>query len=290
MSKNENDKTLIEELKEYVSSYGIVKKEDIINKYEKAHSRGYSKETIGRRLDDLVSAGIIEKLSAKQVKKYGINATDNREKYFMLKGNTEIKKHIDTVFELFEGGDCEDKLAALGEMDTYKNYYILEPLQLDILVKNLSEKDIELSYQLIVVIYHYIVDKNIQPSDINLLLTKLRLLLKNIPPLSQQRPVLRGNIIALLCMYDDEAVVEQLIEDAKTMENFADVKDEYDKLYAASLIEKNRTRLFNLEIELRKKGKHKNAKVLSQIRHQARKGIDIAVLDGNVNTPGADLK
>lgn len=290
MSKNKNDKTLIEELKEYVSSYGIVKKEDILNKYKKAHLRGYSKETIGRRLDDLVSAGIIDKLSAKQAKKYGINATDNREKYFMLKENTEIKKHIDTIFKLFYGGDCEDKLAALGEMDTYKNYFILDSSQLDTLVKNLSEKDIELSYQLIVVIYHYIVDKNIQPSDINLLLTKLRLLLKNIQPMSQQRPVLRGNIIALLCMYDDEAVVEQLIEDAKTMENFADVKDEYDKLYAASLIEKNRTRLFTLEIELRKKGKHKNAKVLSQIRHQARKGIDISVLDGNVNTPGADLK
>ncbi|MBP1908441.1 hypothetical protein [Methanolobus bombayensis] len=286
MSKQGKSKDLDENLKEYLSSYGIVKREDIIDAFRGERSE----RTIIRHLEYLNEAGFIVKLSAKQVKKYGINPTDYREKYFLLKENTEIKKHIDAVFKLFNDCDSEAKIAALGEMDTYRNYYILEPLQLDILVKNLSEKDIELSYQLMVVIHHYIVDKNIQPNDINLLLTKLRSLLKNIPPMSKQRPVLRGNIVALLCKYNDETVIEQLVQDAETMENFADVKDEYDKLYAAKLIEKNRTKLFNLEIELRNKGKHNNAKVLSQIRDQARKGIDIALLDGNVNTLGSDLK
>ncbi|AFV22398.1 hypothetical protein Mpsy_0185 [Methanolobus psychrophilus R15] len=286
MSKQRKSKDLDESLKEYLSSYGIVKRADILDAF-----RGdRSDRAIVRHLEDLKEAGFIEKLSSTQVTKYGISPTDYREKYFLLKENTEIKKHIDAIFKFFGDDDSEAKIAALGEMDTYKNYYILEPLQLDILVKNLSEKNLELSYQLMVVIHHYIVDKNIQPSDINLMLTKLRSLLKNIPPMSQQRPVLRGNIIALLCKYNDETVIEQLIEDVKTMENFADVKDEYDKLYAAKLIEKNRTKLFNLEIELRNEGKHKNAKVLSQIRDQARRGIDIAVIDGNVNTLRTDLK
>jgi len=286
MDKQGENKDLDEKLKEHLSSYGIVKREDIIDAFRDERSE----RTIVRHLENLNEAGFIVKLSSKQAKKYGINPPDYREKYFLLKENTEIKKHVDAVFKLFDDSNSEAKIAALGEMDTYKNYYILEPLQLDILVKNLSEKDIELSYQLMVVIHHYIVDKKIKPSDTNLLLTKLRSLLRNIPPLSEQRPVLRGNIIALLCMYDDEVVVEQLIKDAETMENFADVKDEYDKLYAAKLIEKNRTKLFNLEIELRNKGKHKNVKVLSQIRDQARKGIDIALLDGNVNTLRSDLK
>ncbi|WMW22918.1 hypothetical protein RE476_03590 [Methanolobus mangrovi] len=286
MDKQMKSKDFDESLKEYLSSYGIVKRADILDAFRGERS----KRSIVRHLENLKEAGFIEKLSAKQVTKYGIKPKDYREKYFLLKENTEIKNHIDAVFKLFDDGDSEAKIAALGEMDTYSNYYFLEPLQLDILVKNLSEKDIELSYQLMVVIHHYIVDKKIQPSDINLLLTKLRSLLKNIPPMSQQRPVLRGNIIALLCKYNDETVIDQLIKDAETMENFADVKDEYDKLYAAKLIEKNRTKLFNLEIELRNKGKHKNAKVLSQIRDQARKGIDIAVLGGNVNTLRSDLK
>lgn len=286
MSKQGKSKDLDGKLKEYLSSYGIVKRADILDAFKGERSV----RAIVRHLEDLKEAGFIEKLSAKQVTKYGINPTDYREKYFLLKENTEIKKHIDEVFKHFDDGDSEAKIAALGEMDTYSNYYILEPLQLDILVKNLSEKDIELSYQLMVVIHHYIVDKKIKPSETNLLLTKLRSLLRNIPPLSQQRPVLRGNIIALLCKYDDEAVIEQLVKDAETMENFADVKDEYDKQYAAKLIEKNRTKLFNLEVELRNKGKHKNVKVLSQIRDQARKSIDLAMLDGNVNTLRSDLK
>ncbi|ETA69399.1 hypothetical protein MettiDRAFT_2898 [Methanolobus tindarius DSM 2278] len=255
----------------YLSGYRVVKKGEIIKEFLSRYPRGYSKRTIERRLKDFEKDGIIEIIDAKQVKKYGVNESDHRVKYIILKEHAEIKKHIDSVFEFFDCGDSEDKMAALAEMKTYNDCYVLNALQLDILAKNLTENDIELSSQIFLTIFNHIFYKKIQPSDTNAFIKKLRLILKSIP--SQPHTALRKNIILLLSMYNDKTVVEQLIKDATSMDNISDVKEIYDIVYAARIIEESRTELFNLERELKKKGKEKNAEIISQIRQQAKRNI-----------------
>lgn len=60
------------------------------------------------------------------------------------------------------------------------------------------------------------------------------------------------------------------------------IKDEYEKRYTAKVIENHRTVLFNLQIELRKEEKSKNAKVLSQIRYHAKKNLGLVESDESV--------
>ncbi|WP_342305547.1 hypothetical protein [Methanolobus sp. ZRKC5] len=283
MSKQGKSKDLAEELKEYLSSYGIVKREDIINAYESHRS----KRTIIRRLDELKDAGFIDILKAGQVEKYGIEAPNKKFKYVVLKQSLELIKHIDSVLELFDSGDDEDKLTALAEIDSYKNVYSLYPSQLDVLVRNLDEDNIELTYYILVILSYNIIDKWNQPRDVPALLDKLRILLAKISSLPQKHSALRGHVIALLGIYEDGAVIDQLTEDARTMDDLSNVKDEYDKRYTAKVIESHRTVLFDLEIELRKDGKNTNAKVLSQIRYQAKKNLGL-VESGEI--PGVDLK
>jgi len=240
-------------------------------------------------LKKIAETGFIEILDSKQIKKYGIEESDGRVKYIVMKENKEITNHVDSIFKLFDEGNSEDKLAALFEIDSYKKVYVLNPLQLDVLAKNLNKDDIELTYQILVILSNHIINKNIHPSNIPVLLDKLRPLLAESFSLLQKRPALRGHVIALLGMYNDKAVIDQLIEDARTMEDLSDVKDEYDKRYTARVIENHRTELFNLERELRTDGKDKNTKVLSQIRNQAKKNLGIADRDGSISIPGIDL-
>lgn len=286
MRKQRKSQDLAEELKEYLSSYGIVKRQDVID----AHKSRRSERTIIRKLDELKDAGFIDILKAEQVEKYGIEAPNKKFKYVILKQSLELIKHIDSVLKLFDSGDDEDKLTALAEIESYKNVYSLYPSQLDVLVRNLGEDNIELTYHILVILSYNIIDKWNQPKDVPALLDKLRILLAKIPSLPQKHPALRGHVIALLGMYEDEAVIDQLIEDARTMDDLSNVKDEYDKRYTAKVIENHRTVLFNLEIELKKDGKNTNAKVLSQIRYQAKKNLGLVENDESVEITGVDLK
>jgi hypothetical protein len=289
ISYNQNSNDFGIEVTKYLASRGIVKKGTLINYLLEKHPRGYSLRTINRKLKQMADADIVVILNSDQIKEYGIKDLDRREKYVVLKEFTKIKEHVDSVFKLFEDGDSEDKLSALAEIGSYKKNYALNPLQLDILARSLNAEDIELTYQLLVNIYYYIIDKKTKPNDTSAFLENLKQLLTHIPSLSQKRPALRGYIIALLGMYNDKAVVDQLIQDANTMEQFCDVKDEYDKIFTAKVIETHRTELFNLERSLRKNGKEKTAKVLSQIRFQAKKNCGIADVDNGISVPGVDF-
>lgn len=285
------------EVLDFLNKKGGATKDELVKYLQAKHpdgngyERGYSSKNLDTRLGKLVDQGILLTIQdQEELNRFGIKKKDGRASYYFSKTSTEIKDHVDFVFNHFDKGDSEDKLAALAEIDSYKKVYLLNPLQLDVLVRNLDEKDIELSYQLLVVLHYYIIEKDIKPNDTSSLLSNLKDILANYPPLSQKRPALRGFIIALLGVYNNQAVVDQLIEDANKIEDLSSVKDEYDKSYTARVIEKYRTELFNLERDLRKNAREKNAKILSQIRYQAKKHSGMVDNDDDISVPGVDSK
>lgn len=285
------------EVIDFLNKKGGATKEELVKYLQTNHSdgdgheRGYSSKNLDTKLGNLVKQGVLLRTQDQaDLNRFGIKKKDGRASYYFSKASTEIKDHVDFVFNHFDEGDSEDKLAALAEIDSYKKVYLLNPLQLDVLVRNLDERDIELSYQLLVVLHYYIIETNIKPHDTSSLLSNLRDLLANYPPVSQKRSTLRGFIIALLGIYNDQAVIDQLIKDANILEDLSYVKDEYDKNYTARVIEKYRTELFNLEKDLRKSGRKKNAKILSQIRYQAKKHTGMVDNDNGIHVPGVDLK
>ncbi len=84
-----------------------------------------------------------------------------------------------------------------------------------------------------------------------------------------QNAQMRNHHIRMLGKLRDEGVISQLIEDARNSDDFESLKNDYLTKFTAIVIESHRTELFNLERELRKGDRVKEAKILAEIRKYA---------------------
>ena len=76
-------------------------------------------------------------------------------------------------------------------------------------------------------------------------------------------------MIWLLGYYNDKAVIDRLIEDAKDIDVLSSVMDDYSYEFTVKLIGDYKTDLFNLCTKLIDEGKEHNAKLIDEIRLKA---------------------
>lgn len=269
-----NDINIDNEIENYISKNGFVRRiqlvKDLMNNHH--NERGYSRRTIDRKIDKMIELEIILKIESDQeLKKYGIQKKDGRAKYLTLKRSTEIKEHLDKVFELFISGDETDQKIALREIENYQENYVLDGLQLVSLVQKLNSENDELINRLLRILNDHITKKQIKPSDEDQFRTALKSLLKRCPKFDKSFPNLRYRIISLLGFYNDDTIVEQLIVDANGNEDdFNLVQNAYWDKFCANVIENHREELFELERKFEREGKEELSRLISPIRYQAR--------------------
>ncbi|WP_407356410.1 hypothetical protein [Methanolobus sp. WCC5] len=251
--------------------------------------RGYSKITLNHKIDKMAKRGIITIIKYEDLFKYGIEETDKRASYISLKQTAGIRLHVDEIFKLFEEGDIADKNLVISEIFSYEDAYVLDPLQLDVLAKNLGEDDLNLTFNILILLYRHVIEKGIRPNKEKAYLDSLKSLLEKYPISPKKKPSFRGYVFALLGVYNDKSIVEQLIMDAENMEDLSSVEEDYDKIFTARVIENHRTELFEVERNLIKQGKIESANTLRGIKNTARARLRIIPPDDSIKIPGVDI-
>ncbi|KGK98713.1 hypothetical protein LI82_07665 [Methanococcoides methylutens] len=271
------------EVVDYVSEKGFVRKGKLIDYLYETHPKdsGYSKPNVEKKISKLIQRGILTTLKFEELEAYGIEETDRRSSYILPKDFSGIKNHIDFIFEGLETDNINMQKRVLDEINLYKTKYSLTPNQLDVLIQFLNSKDDELTVNILRVIYRHLINKNIKPKNEKEFLDKLRRLLKEYPhPVEKGSPI-RSYIIWLLGFYNDEAVIDRLIEDAKDLDLLISVFDDYSYEFTAKLIEDHRTELFGLENELIAEGKLQNSGLIAEIRKKALTNLEKTKEDGS---------
>lgn len=257
----------------YLDSVGYIRRRQLVSELIKNHQneRGYSQKSIDRKLSNLVKTGQMLVLKNEiELEEYGINREDGKAAYLISKRSSDIKKHLDSNFSLLESEDHDDQKLVLKELDSYQELYVLNRKQLDVLVRCLINANDELRAHLLRIIYSYVSKNKIEPWDEITFLQNLRLLLKQYPDIPKKHPAIRTHLILLLGYYNDNAIVDNLIEDARSIDDLNFVKNDYWFKETANVIENHREQLFELERELRKSGEIESANTIASIRYQAR--------------------
>ncbi|NPE28821.1 hypothetical protein HNV12_12820 [Methanococcoides sp. SA1] len=261
------------EVLNYLESIGHIRRRQLVRDLISAHQdeRGYSQKSIDRKLGNLVKIGQVLILKKpEELEVYGIVKEDGKASYLVSKRTSDIRKHLDNIFSLLESGNHTDQKLVLKELEGYQEMYILNRKQMDALVRSLINANDELRHHLLRIIYNHVTKKEIKPLDEETFLKNLRLLLNQYPDIPKKYPSIRTHLILLLGHYNDDTVVEQLIEDVRNIEDLNYVKNDYWFKENARVIENHREQLFELERELRKSGKDESANTIASIRYQAR--------------------
>lgn len=270
------------EVVNYLSENGYSRRRQLIAYIRSLHpnpdtnpdDRGYSPKTIDKKLANMHKAGLIITLKEpEELEKYGVEKEDGNASYVFVRNAAERKKHLDDVFELLKTGDDIDKKMALTEIKRYRNRYVLNPNQLDVLVINLTSKDAEIIDGILTILFESIVNKEIKPRKKTNLLEGLRALLQRYPEGHKNYSNLRPFIIKLLGYYEDKTVLEQLKKDIRSG-NLSAFKNDYMTVFTAKVIEEGRTELFNLENKLRKHNDKNTAEIISKIKDEAEANAD----------------
>lgn len=262
------------EVIDYLSKKGYVRRRDLLQYFMELHKgdkdySGYSEKSINRKLDSMVKRKLITILKNGDLKKFGIEDNDKRASYLTLKKTEEITEHIDTVIEKISSDNPVKQKMALREIERYEKQYVLTPKQLDTLVSQLDTEDIDLTDQIIRIIYTYIDKKSIEPYNVPATINMLRELLNRYPHPLPSNKNLRTYFIFLLGHYNDYAVVERLKKDAEELGNLHEVLGEYESSYTANVIEEHREELYDFEENLRLEGKEEQAQFIAQARVRA---------------------
>lgn len=261
----------------YINENGKIRREELIVALMKAHTKtnenghttidtGYSKPTINRCLNRMVNSGKILSLDYKELNKYGFEETDKRAKYLFTPEGLKLKTHIDNVLKLLKTGDETDKQMALKELNRYEKLYSFDESQLDLLVENLKSVNPELINKFLVTLEINIVKKGKELQNKEALLQALRSILDKYGAPKGYSGHIRNCAMSLLCHYKDEYIIDQLIKDATTLPNPQEVEHDYDLSSIAEIIVNNPSRLFEIEKQLMKEGKHSSVDFISNIR------------------------
>ncbi|QLC49745.1 hypothetical protein HWN40_05530 [Methanolobus zinderi] len=278
-----NNKVSFEvEVVNYLSENGYSRRRQLIAYIRSLHpnpdtnpeDRGYSPKTIDKKLANMHKVGLIITLKEpEELEKYGVEKEDGNASYIFVKDAADRKKHLDDVFELLKTGDDIDKKMVIAEIKRYKNKYILNPSQLDVLVNNLTSGDAEIIDGVLSILYESIVNKEIKPRNKTNLLEALKALLEKYPEGHDKYLKLRNHIIKLLGYYKDKTVLEQLKKDIRSRKLSA-FQNDYMTVFTAKVIEEGRAELFNLENKLRKNDDKNTAEIISKIRDEAEINAD----------------
>jgi hypothetical protein len=259
------------EIIEYLSVHGALRTTELIETIRDLHKigRGYSKETLYRRLKQLMESGKIKRLTNDEVRAFGYPDTDGRAEYIDLAIAVERKKHIDALIEGLDNSDMIYQKTAFKDLIRYKEKYRLTPGQLDEIVKLLPNDPEIADYGL--QILRMFVSRGITPDDKDTFSKNLHTVL-SVFCTNSNPDTKKGNILFLLSANDDNRVIEALKDDIKRIRTEKDSESLvsfYLQAGAASIIEKNRSELFNFECELRRQQRDTLADAVADIRTAA---------------------
>lgn len=296
-----DDNGFEDEVRHYLNKNGKMRREQLINALMEAHTQtnkkghtsiegGYSKITINRALKKMIASDKLRSLDYKEMKQYGFQETDKRSKYLFTPEGLNLKNHIDKVLKILIIGDEIDKQMALKEINRYEKLYSFDESQLDLIVKNLTSANAELTNQFLITLIKNIINKGTEPEDKNALLTALKEVLNKYSEPTGKNKVIRNTTIRLLSHYKDEAIIDQLIKDATTLDNPLEVEEDYDPSSIAEIIINNPSILFDTERQLKREGKHDSAQFISNIRTKAMISLGMSnVPHRNDGIEGADF-
>ena len=259
------------EIIDYLSVHGAVRTTELIETIRDLHKigRGYSKETLYRRLKQLMESGKIKRLTDDEVSALGYSDTDGRAEYIDLAIAVERKKHIDALVDGLARGDIIFQKTAFRDLIRYKEKYRLRPKQLDEIVKLLPEDPEIADYGL--QILRMFVLRGIHPENKPDLSKNLHTILEAFcKDLAIDRK--KGNILFLLAANNDHRVIESLKDDIRRIQTRKDAESMvsfYLEAGSAPIIEKNRSELFDFECELRRENKDTPADAVETIRTSA---------------------
>jgi len=259
------------EIIDYLSVHGAVRTTELIETIRDLHKigRGYSKETLYRRLKQLMESGKIKRLTEDEVSAFRYSDTDGRAEYIDLAIAVERKKHIDALIEGLTRGDIIFQKTAFRDLIRYKEKYRLRPKQLDEMVKLLPEDPEIADYGL--QILRMFVSRGIYPENNHEFSKNLHTILEVFCKDSTNDRK-KGNILFLLSAIDDHRVIESLKDDIRRLQTRKDAESMvsfYLEAGAAPIIEKNRSELFDFECELRRENKDTPADAVEKIRTSA---------------------
>jgi DNA-binding Lrp family transcriptional regulator len=259
------------EIIEYLSVHGALRTTELIETIRDLHKigRGYSKETLYRRLKQLIESGKIKRLTDEEVRAFGYPDTDGRAEYIDLAIAVERKKHIDALIEGLANSDIIYQKTAFKDLIRYKEKYRLTPAQLDEIVKLLPRDPEIADYGL--QILRMFVTRGITPDDNTTFSKNLHNVLSAFCTNSHP-DTKKGNVLFLLSANDDHRVIEALKDDIRRIQTRKDSESLvsfYLQAGAAPIIEKNRSELFNFECELRRENGNAPADAVATIRTAA---------------------
>jgi DNA-binding Lrp family transcriptional regulator len=259
------------EIIEYLSVHGALRTTELIDTVRDHHKigRGYSKETLYRRLKQLMESGTIKRLTDNEVRAFGYPDTDGRAEYIDLAIAVERKKHIDALIEGLAKNDIIYQKTAFKDLIRYKEKYRLTPAQLDEIVKLLPRDPEIADYGL--QILRMFVSRGITPEDNTTFSKNLHNVLSTFCTNSAP-DTKKGNVLFLLSASDDHRVIEALKDDIRRIQTRKDSESLvsfYLQAGAAPIIEKNRSELFNFECELRRENGNTPADAVATIRTAA---------------------
>ncbi|MDA0525462.1 hypothetical protein [Methanococcoides alaskense] len=277
-SKNKKDHNDIEKaIRDSLKESSPVRTKELIEDIKKL---GYGESTIYKHISEMNDISIIK---YKKLKEFGIEETDGRAVYIMLKKAAKLKEHYESILKLLESENSIERNLTIKEIYEYYKNRGLNQFELDklIIILNLTHEnldkniveilDVESINVLLSIFHECFIDKKIKPDNVAALLDTLKSLLKKFPKKQENHPDLRRNIIRLLGFYNDEAVIEQIKIDATNLEDPSSVENDYYFDFDSNIIEEQITALFNFEMELRKDGKVKPAGFINRIKYYSQK-------------------
>ncbi len=256
---------------QYLSTHPPTRTTQLVRDIMEHHQgeRGFSQPSLYRALKSLERCGRIAKVRNLDLRTYGIEEPSDTAVYLTLTTFAERKTHLDTVFEILSGGNAEDIKAVFDEIGLYRDRYTLTPAQLNRVV-SLLDSDAEIAEPALSILNEYFIGRDIPPADRPRFSDALRSCLTRFNKCTSPSSTVRRQIIKMLGKLGDEVVVSQLLEDARHSDNFESLKGDYLTVYTALVIESHRTDLFNLERELRKGGRTREAGYVREIREYAK--------------------
>jgi len=290
-----------EEVVQYLNKNGKMRREQLIEELINSHTQtndkedkfvdnGYSKPTINRRLKEMLRSGEIIRLDYYQLQNYGFSEDDGRATYLFTQEGLKLKTHIDSVLKLLISGDETDKQMALKELNRHEKLYSFDESQLDLIVQNLTSVNADLTTKFLVTLKNYIINKGKEPKDKKALLQALRTVLDQYGQPKGKSGHVRNVAICLLSHYKDESIIDQIIKDATTLDNPHEVEEDYDPSEIAEIVINNPSKLFEIERQLMKEGKHNSVEFISNIRTRCMVHLEMSDVSlRNNNIEGADF-
>lgn len=278
---NENDVDFGIELLNTLYTTPIIRKEELIRYLVKKVK--LSRRTVERRLGiELKIQTKISPIRNEDFDRYGINTTNKRAVFVILKETKELETYVDAIFKLLKSKDADDIKLGVRKLReyqfTYTTRYFLDKDQInvlaDVLEKSMSKSylnDDELRNTLLMILFNTITSNHINPSNKEKFLTTLRNLLDKYPT---QEFFNKGNnpipsLIQILGIYRDKKVIDRLKQDLLICNQQALASVIYGNKFTAKIIEDSKGDLLEFERKLQKENKREALDFLDGVQRTA---------------------